>query len=383
MTAIDWIIVAFTLLMAVWGYSQGLIVGALSLAGFLGGAFLGSRLGPLVVHDGAHSPYAPLFALVGAFLIGGVLASGLEVLGFHLRRRLPAQFGVVDGIGGALLIAAAGLAVCWIAGAVALQTPGARGLRKDIQRSAILRTLNDKLPPSGPILNALARFDPFPSITGPAPGVPAPTGKVAHDPDVARAGHSTVRVLGTACGLGIEGSGWVAKPGVVVTNAHVVAGESDTTVQVGGGGPRHDAHAIWFDSHNDLALLRVPDIEGEVAPLDLNAGARQGVPAAILGYPENGPFDVRAARLGATSSVRTQDAYGRGPVLRKITSLRGLVRSGNSGGPVVDSRGRVVTTIFAAAVGGRERVGFGVPDSIVADALRKASGTVGTGQCAH
>jgi S1-C subfamily serine protease len=206
---------------------------------------------------------------------------------------------------------------------------------------------------------------------------------VARDPEVHAAGRSTVKVLGTACGLGIEGSGWVAKPGVVVTNAHVVAGESDTTVQVGGEGSRHPAHAIWFDSHNDVALLRVPDIEGEVTPLDLNVDAQPGVSAAILGYPENGPFDVRAARLGATSSVRTQDAYGRGPVLRKITSLRGLVRSGNSGGPVVDGRGRVVTTIFAAAIGGRQRVGFGVPDSIVADALQKANGAVGTGPCAH
>ena len=142
MTVIDWVIVAFTLLMAVWGYAQGLIVGALSLAGFLGGAFLGSRLGPLVLNEGSHSPYAPLITLIGAFLIGGVLASGLEVLGFHLRRRLPASLGVVDGVGGALLIAAAGLTVCWIAGAVALQTPGARGLRKDIQRSKILGVLN-------------------------------------------------------------------------------------------------------------------------------------------------------------------------------------------------------------------------------------------------
>src|SRR4051812_39089563 len=371
MTAVDWIIVAFTLLMAVWGYSQGLIVGALSLAGFLGGAFLGSRLGPLLVHDGAHSPYAPLFALIGAFLIGGVLASGLEVLGFHLRRRLPAGLGLVDGIGGAVLIGAAGLAGCWVIGAGALPTPGARGLRKDIQRSTILRTLNKQLPPSGPILNALARFDPFPAITGPAPRVPPPTGKVARDPDVRTAGRSTVKVLGTACGLGVEGSGWVAKPGVVVTNAHVVAGESDTTVQVGGEGARYDARAIWFDSTNDVALLRVPGIEGSVEPLELNVGAKAGTSAAILGYPENGPFDVRPARLGVTSSVRTQDAYGRGPVQRKITSLRGLVRSGNSGGPVVDGRGRVVTTIFAAAIGGRDPVGFGGAGSLLAARLGK------------
>src|SRR5947208_7540302 len=245
MTVVDWVIAAFTLVMAAWGYAQGLIVGALSLAGFLGGAFLGSRLGPLVLNGGAHSPYAPVFALIGAFVIGGVLASGLEVLGFRLRRRLPQSLGMIDGVGGALLIAAAGLLVCWIAGAVALQTPGARGLRKDIQRSAILKVLNDELPPSGPILNSLARFDPFPQIAGPAPGVAPPTSKIARDPQVRDAGRSTVKVLGTACGLGVEGSGWVAKPGVVVTNAHVVAGESDTSVQLRGIGTHYPAQPIW------------------------------------------------------------------------------------------------------------------------------------------
>jgi S1-C subfamily serine protease len=382
-TTIDWIIVGFTLLMAFWGYAQGLIVGALSLVGFLGGAFLGSRLGPLLVKDGAHSPYAPLFALIGAFVIGAVLASGLEVLGFHLRRRLPASLGVLDGLGGAVLIACAGLVICWIAGSVALQTPGARGLRKDIQRSVILQALNDELPPSGPILNALARFDPFPQIAGPAPGVPPPNPKTARDPDVRAAGRSTVKVQGTACGLGIEGSGWVARPGVVVTNAHVVAGESDTTVQVQGQGPQYGARAIWFDPHNDIAILRVDGIAGSVPPLALNVSAQQGTPGAILGFPLNGPFDVEPARLGPTTVVQTQDAYGRGPITRRITSLRGLVRSGNSGGPVVDGQGRVLTTIFAASIGGGQRTGFGVPDSIVAAALGKASGTVGTGQCAH
>lgn len=383
MTTIDWIIVAFTLLMAVWGHAQGLIVGALSLVGFLGGAFLGSRLGPLLVKDGAHSPYAPLFALIGAFVIGGVLASGLEMLGFHLRRRLPARLGVFDGLGGAVLIACAGLIICWIAGSVALQTPGAHGLRKDIQRSVILRALNDELPPSGPILNALARFDPFPQITGPAPGVAAPNSKIARDPDVQAAGRSTVKIQGTACGLGIEGSGWVARDGVVVTNAHVVAGESDTTVQPQGEGPSYDAQASWFDARNDIAILRVPGIEGSVPSLPLNVSAKPGTSGAILGFPENGPFDVEPARLGSTTAVRTEDAYGRGPITRRITSLRGLVRSGNSGGPVVDGKGRVLTTIFAASVGRGERTGFGVPDSIVADALAQAEGPVGTGQCAH
>jgi hypothetical protein len=382
LTALDWIIVAFTALMAMWGYVQGLIVGALSLAGFAGGAFLGSRLGPLLLEEGSSSPYAPLFALVGALILGGLFASGLELVGFHLRRRLGDRLGLLDGVSGAVLVGCLGLGLVWIGGAVALQTPGARELREPIQRSAILRELNDRLPPSGPILQALARFDPLPEIEGPAPDVAAPNSRIARDPDVRRAASSVVRVLGTACGLGVQGSGWVAADGVVVTNAHVVAGQDDTTVQVGGDGSELDAQAIWFDARNDVAVLRVPGIAGTPA-LRRRDGAPEGTAGAVLGFPENGPYVVQPARLGATSTVLTQDAYGRGPVRRAITSLRGRVRSGNSGGPMVDAQGRVVTTIFAATVSEGGESGFGVPDSVVAGALRDAAGPVDTGPCAR
>jgi Trypsin-like peptidase domain/Colicin V production protein len=379
-TALDWIIVAFVLLMAAWGYAQGLIVGALSLAGFLGGAFAGSRLGPLLLTEGSHSPYAPLFALVGSLILGGIFASGLELLGFRLRSGLGTRLGVLDGVAGALLVAALGVVLVWIGGAVALNTPGARELREPIQRSAILTELNDRLPPSGSVLRTLARFDPFPQIQGPDPGVGRPDSRIARDRDVARAARSVVRVLGTACGLGVQGSGWIAGDGIVVTNAHVVSGQDDTTVQLRGEGSSDEAEAIWFDPTNDLALLRVPDLEGEPA-LRLRVDAARGTGAAILGFPENGPYDVRPARLGQTETVFTQDAYGRGPVRREITALRGRVRSGNSGGPVVDGAGRVVTTIFAASVSDGGRSGFGVPDSVVEDALGRARGPVDTGPC--
>jgi hypothetical protein len=381
-TPLDWIIIAFTALMAMWGYAQGLIVGALSLAGFAGGAFLGARLGPLLLEEGSKSPYAPLFALFGALLLGGLVASGLEVLGFQLRVRLGERLGVLDGAGGGVLVGCLGLGLVWIVGAVALQTPGARELREAFQRSTIVRELNERLPPSGPILKALARFDPFPEIDGPAPRVGPPNAAIARDPDVRAAGASVVRVTGTACGLGVQGSGWVARDGVVVTNAHVVAGQDDTTVQPGGEGPRFDAQAIWFDARNDLAILGAPEAAG-VRALSLNVNAPVGTAAAILGFPENGAYDVRPGRLGQTSTVLTQDAYGRGPVRRRITSLRGLVRSGNSGGPMVDGRGRVVATIFAATVADGSRSGFGVPDSIVRDALGKARAPVDTGPCAR
>lgn len=379
MTAIDWIIVGFTLLMALWGYAQGLIVGALSLLGFAGGAVVGARLGPLLLEEGSSSPYAPLFALTGALLVGGIVASGLELLGFHLRRKLGERLGLLDGLGGAVLIACLGLAIAWVLGAVALQTPGARELRRDIQRSKILQALNGTLPPSGPILNALARFDPFPEIDGPSPDVARPNSRIGRDPDVRRAAGSVVRVLGTACGLGVQGSGWIAGDGIVVTNAHVVAGQDDTTVQLAGEGPRHEAEAIWFDSRNDLAILRASGVSG-VRPLRIDVGERAGASAAVLGFPENGPYTVAPARLGETRTLLTQDAYGRGPVRRRITLLRGEVRSGNSGGPLVDAQGEVVATIFAATTDGSDS-GFGVPDSIVQDALARADGPVDTGPC--
>jgi S1-C subfamily serine protease len=381
-TTVDWIIVAFTLLMALWGWAQGLVVGAMSLAGFAAGAFLGSRVAPLLLHGGSSSPYAPLVTLVTAVTIGGVLATALETLGFEVRRRMGRTLGRVDGIGGAVLVACFGLGLVWVAGAVALQTPGARQLRRDIQRSSILQALNEALPPSGPILNALARFDPLPSLNGPQADVPAPDSRIARDPDVRAAGRSVVRVLGTACGLGVQGSGWVAGDGIVVTNAHVVAGEDDTTVQIQGQGPHLSATAVWFDAQNDIALLRVSGLGG-TPRLRLNEDAQPSTGGAVLGFPHNGPYDVEPARLGPTSTVLSDDAYGRGPVKRRITSFRGLVRSGNSGGPVVDSDGRVLATVFAASIGGPGRTGFGVPDSIVRDALSRAQGQVDTGPCAR
>jgi len=379
-SALDWIIVAFALLMALWGYAQGLIVGALSLLGFGAGAILGSRLGPLVLEEGSRSPYAPLFALMGALLAGGLLASGLELLGFHLRGRLDERLGLLDGAGGAVLVGALGLLLAWVVGAVALQVPGARDLREPIQESVILRRLNATLPPSGPLLNARARFDPLPRIDAPEADVRAPDSAIARDPQVRSAGRSVVKVLGTACGLGVQGSGWVAGDGVVVTNAHVVAGQDDTTVQIEGQGEAYGAEAIWFDERNDLAILRSPGVSGTPA-LTLNPGAEVGTSAAILGFPENGPYDVQPGRLGSTRTVLSQDAQGRGPIRRRVSLVRGIVRSGNSGGPAVDGDGRVVTTIFAASVGSRPRSGFGVPDTIVGDALGQAGDAVDTGPC--
>ena len=372
-TEVDWLIVAFTVLLALYGYAQGFIVGALSLLGFGVGAFLGSHLGPLVLPAGSHSQYAPLFGLVGALLAGAVLASGLQGLGARARMflRLPG-LRLVDGVFGALLTASVALGIAWIVGAVALQSANSPVLRSDIQRSAILKELNGLLPPSGPFLHALARIDPLPSVRGPEADVPPPTRGILATRGVRDAGRSVVKVLGTACGLGIEGSGWVAAPDIVVTNAHVVAGESDTTVQVGGNPPGLDATVIDFDPHDDIAILRVPGLDEP--PLKLASNPQPGTAAGILGYPLDGTFDSEPGRIGQTETVSTEDAYGNGPVSRSITALRGRVRPGNSGGPMIDRAGRVVATVFAAITGSStNNGGFAVPNALVAHELSKTA----------
>jgi S1-C subfamily serine protease len=380
---LDWFILAFAALLALFGYRQGFIVGVLSFSGFALGAVLGTRLGPLLLPQGSASPYAPAFGLVGALLAGAILASGLEGLGWRLRRTtaLIPGVGLLDGALGALLSAAVGLGVVWIIAAVLAQIPGStQQLRTDIQGSAILRELNQLLPPSGPILNALARLDPLPSLPGPLPALQAPPSpRIAADPGVRAASRSVVRVLGTACGLAIEGSGWVARGEEVITNAHVVAGESDTTVEVEGQAPGLAAQAIAFDPTDDLAVLRVPGLD--LPPLSLLSNPSAGTAGAILGYPENGPFAVRPGRIGQTAKVLTEDAYGRGPVSRLLTPLRGIVRPGNSGGPLIDTAGHVLTTVFAGTTGSGPAGGYGVANATVAQVLAGARGPVGTGPC--
>jgi S1-C subfamily serine protease len=375
---LDWAILAFTFALALWGYRQGLIVGALTLVGFFAGAFVGSRIGPLLLTKGADSPYAPLCGALGALLAGAVMAVTLESFALGLRERLLRRsfWRTADGAGGAALIASVALGLAWVFGAVFLHAPSTERLRADIQQSLILRSLNDVLPPTGPLLNALDRVDPAPTVLGPAAPVAPPDQAIASDPDVLRAGSSVVRVLSTACGLGIEGSGWAVEPEIVVTNAHVVAGADDTTVTTQDGA-QLDATPIYYEPRLDLALLRV----GAALPtLPISSERREGEDAAVLGYPENGPYSLAPARIGETRATISEDSYGNGPVERTITALSGDVRSGNSGGPLVDPAGDVVGTVFAATTSGPQG-GFAIPAEQVREALRRTSDEVGTGAC--
>jgi S1-C subfamily serine protease len=366
-------VVAITALLGLW---QGFVISALSAVGVIAGGLIGARAAPHLLPDGAESPYTPLVAFVGAAGFAVLFEIFGSSVGTAIRRRIPAgPFRTADSAGGLALGALAGLALVWIAAAVALQLPGQRELRREVQRSAVLRELNDLVPPRR-ALRALARVDPFPSITGPSPPGGPVDASVLRAPGVRDAAPSVVRVLGTACGLGVSGSGWVAAPGLVVTNAHVVAGQDDTTVDSTGGPPR-PARAVAFDSRNDVAVLRVGGLRARALQ---QSEPRAGTPAAILGYPENGPLTAIPARVGRTTSVLSVDAYGRGPVSRRIMSLRGQVRPGNSGGPLLDEAGKVVGTVFAARLDGG--AGFAVPPDVVDRALAASrSGPVSTGDC--
>jgi S1-C subfamily serine protease len=376
---LDWAIVAFTLALALWGYRQGLIVGALTLGGFAVGAFLGSRLGPLVLSEGTSSPYAPLCGAIGALLVGALAAVALEGLALALRRRVVRHPVIhwADGAGGAALIGAVALGLAWIFGAVALHAPGTTQLRADVQESVILSELDHVLPPSGAVLNVLDRVDPAPSITGPATPTARPSRRIAENPRVVDAGGSVVRVLSTACGLGVEGSGWAVRPDLIVTNAHVVAGADDTTVTTQSG-VELDATAVYYEPSNDLALLR---IDSKLPTLPITSEREVGASAAVLGYPENGPYTVTPARIGETGDTISEDSYGRGPIERTITALGGDVRSGNSGGPLLDGQGEVVGVVFAATTGGPAG-GFAVPAEEVREAIHRAGADeVDTGAC--
>lgn len=383
MNPIDIGIVVFALAMAAIGWERGLVLSALPLAGFVAGVFAGARLAPSLLDGGAESPYAPAVAAGGGVLLGLFLAIALEGVGRKLSDRL-AQREVArraDSIGGAALFGALALTIGWVFGAVALNLPGqgTREVRETVQRSSILVALNDIAPPSGGFLNALRRIDPSRAVRGPEADVGPPDERLLSDPEVEAAGQSVVMVTGSACGLGVTGSGWIAGPEMIVTNAHVVAGQDDTQVTTGEG-TTLDASALHYEPKNDLAVLSVPGLGGEA--LDLEPEARKGTASVAAGYPEGGPFTLTATRLGRTGTVQSQDSYGQGPIERDMTPFRGEVRNGNSGGPVIDGDGNVLTTVFASSVSSGAPSGLGVPNEIVKRAIDGKLDGASTGPCA-
>ncbi len=367
LNAADWIAIAIVLIAAVGGLRRGLVLSAFSLVGLAAGAYIGSRVAPHLLHGGSSSTWTPVAGLLGAVLGAVLFQFAALTAGSFVRggMRLTA-LRAIDSAGGLLLGGAIGVAIVWVGASVALLSPGETGFRREVERSEIVKQLDSALPPRT-LLNLLDRIDPLPSVVGPrAPSLPPGKG-VLRDPSIRAATTRIVKVLGTACGVGIEGSGWVAGRNLIVTAAHVVAGEQDTSVRIPGRLLPPEADVVVLDIHNDVAVLRVSGLD--LKPLRL-AEPREGASVAILGYPLDGGLTARPGRIGRTATVLTQDALERGPVTRSITAVAGRIEHGDSGGPAVDAAGRVESMIFAAHR--RSASGYGVPPSIIRSDLARA-----------
>ena len=362
MNIADWIAVVVIVLTAVSGFRRGLLTGALSLAGLVAGALVGARLAPEIVGD--SSPYVPLVALGGA-AIGGMLG---QIAGAFLGRSARGLISILpplrwlDSAGGSALGLCTGLAICWVIGATLLYLPGQTEARRLAQESRVVSALTGALPPAT-VMETVERIDPFAAIVGPAAGVEAPDPSIVRVAAVRAARPSVVRITGYACGLGVEGSGWIVGPGLVVTNAHVVAGVDRPAVDRRGR-ESFQARVVSFDAHNDVAILRVPRLQGRSLLL---ADPERGEPAALLGFPENGPFRATPVRMGRSAKLGSRDAYGRFELGRTVVALRGGVEPGNSGGPVVNRAGRVIATIFGARQGSDD--GYAVTNQEVESAV--------------
>ena len=382
LNVLDLFIGIFIVVSVLRGARTGFLAGVFSLVGVVVGAAVGSRIAPSLLPDGGNPIYGAgitLGSILAFSVLGEIIARSM---GGSIRNRLfsPAS-AKLDGLGGGLLGFALALVLVWAVGVFALQSPTLAGLQPVAQDSRILQTLKDRMP-SDLLTQAVGDLQPLPKIRGPEPEVAAPEGNIRNDPDVQAASQRTLRVTGTACGYGVEGSAWVGGQNLVVTNAHVVAGETATWVQIGGTGRQLPAKVVAFDERNDIAVMRVENLG--LAPLPV-AVARPGEEAAVIGFPQNGPLDIEPARTGSTERVRSTDAYDNGPVERMVTSFRVYVRPGNSGGPAVVAEGRVVSTIFASRTDSNNS-GYGVPSRIVQRHLKAAASRttpVSTGGCAN
>src|SRR5829696_4272644 len=275
---LDVFIVLFVVIVVLRGARTGFLAGVFSLVGVVVGASVGSRIAPSLMPEDGNPIYGAGITLGGilAFAVLGEVVA--RTIGGSIRNRLSSPTSeALDGLGGAALGFALSLVLVWAVGVFALQSEPLTGLHPAVQDSRILKSLNERMP-SGFLTQAVADLEPLPQIKGPEPEVAAPEGSIVEDPDVQAASASTLRITGIACGYGVEGSGWVAGQNLVVTNAHVVAGETATRVQVGGTGRLLPAQVVVFDEKNDIAVLRVDGLD--LTPLRLTA-PRPGDPAAV------------------------------------------------------------------------------------------------------
>ncbi|MEI7034217.1 MarP family serine protease [Streptomyces pratensis] len=366
MNVLDILLLLGAVWFAVIGYRQGFVVGILSVIGFLGGGLVAVYLLPIIwdrVTEGSEvSSAAAIVAVVIVIVCASVGQAFTTHLGNRLRRHItwsPAR--ALDATGGALVNVVAMLLVAWMIGLLLAGTT-LPTLGKQVRNSSVLLGVDRVMPPQAPNwfddFSSVLAQNGFPQVFSPFANEPitevkAPDPALVGSPVAARAKKSIVKVVGTApsCGKVLEGTGFVFSERRVMTNAHVVGGVDEPTVQIGGEGRLYDAKVVLYDWQRDIAVLDVPDLKARPLEFtDADDDARSSDSAIVAGFPENGAYDVRSARIRARIDADGPDIYRRGTVRRDVYSLYATVRQGNSGGPLLTPEGKVYGVVFAKSL---------------------------------
>jgi S1-C subfamily serine protease len=384
---VDVVLIVLVVLAAVHGLRLGAVVQILTFGGFLLGLVVGGLLAVLLVssvRSSATRNAVTLLLVLGLGVLLGVAGRVLGTWGHVALRRV--HLGTLDGVLGVAVAAVAVLLSAWLLASVLVQS-SYPWVNSQIQRSDVLRAIDGVLPPAPGVFTAVRTLlaDPsFPSVfAGLSPTAAPPVAVPSSATASAMAGgaaSSTVKVLGQACGYVQEGSGFVAAPGLVVTNAHVVAGEPSTQIQIGT--VNYPATPVLYDPEFDLAVLRTDALMGPPLAVDPN-GVGRGTQGAVVGYPENGSLSVGPAGVAATLTAEGRDIYDQNDVVRKVYEIDADVQPGNSGGPLVDSGGQVIGVVFSrSTVDGRVGYALASPGVLarVQEAERRTA-PVGTGAC--
>jgi S1-C subfamily serine protease len=359
---LDLILLVLIAAFAVAGYRQGFIIGILSLAGFIGGAFLGAVIAPSISRALAQAAsMRAIIAIIVVFasaVLGMLLASGI---GVAVRSRVtgrPATF--LDSVGGAVVNVISVLLVAWLLGSIVV---GARfpSVVKQVNDSVVLRTVDRLMPraalnltlfpPLRGLISGNGLYSPVFSALGANSSENLPVANRAVLNSAARAyiKRSVVKIQGVApeCSLRIEGSGFVISPNHVLTNAHVVAGVTDGPEVFTRAGAEYNATVVFYDPRTDIAVLDVPGLTAP--PLQFAGPAPYEANAIVAGYPLDHPLTMRPARVGQSIDAYGPDFYQSAIVNRQIYPLKAVVQPGNSGGPLMAPDGKVYGVVFAAS----------------------------------
>ncbi|MER5470398.1 MarP family serine protease [Streptomyces sp. NPDC002935] len=364
MNVLDILLLVAAVWFAIVGYRQGFVVGILSVIGFLGGGLVAVYLLPVIwgwaTDDSEVSTTAAVVAVVVVIVCASVGQALTTHLGNKLRRYItwsPAR--ALDATGGALVNVVAMLLVAWLIGS-ALAGTTLPTLGKEVRNSKVLLGVSRALPSQANTwfadFSSVLAQNGFPQVFSPFANEPItevrpPDPALAASPVATRAQNSIVKVMGTAqsCGKVLEGSGFVFSDRRVMTNAHVVGGVDEPTVQIGGEGKKYDATVVLYDWERDIAVLDVPNLKAPALKFS-SADASSGDNAIVAGFPQNGSYNVQPARVRGRITANGPDIYHRKTVRRDVYSLYATVRQGNSGGPLLTPEGKVYGVVFAKSL---------------------------------